>query len=261
MKYHFEVFRLLQTEPTVRIEREYTEGQILGEYLMTHPKVEKRQVFAWLTEITDQLVMFEKIIVSPFHMILKPNQSIAFLDIDAKINQSYLGKLKKFQNTSPFTRFPKDNPFYAYGQTIQFIFSNSDLYPKFTRKERRKIERLICECSYIRGKKQKHSLVMAFLISSVLCITLFWNLYFIGAHCSNVAENIQVNLDSLQSVEKQLLDVWNICENEELDRAEKEVLIEEIIKNTPMLVRGRRFASMQAICGFREEGGEIWFER
>lgn len=54
MKHYYEVIRVIQQDSNCHIIMDYVEGEILGEYILRYPYIEKKQLFAWFFQLLKQ---------------------------------------------------------------------------------------------------------------------------------------------------------------------------------------------------------------
>ena len=103
MNCNYEVIRLIQQNSSGHIIMDCVEGEILGEYLLRCPKVEKRVLFQWITQLLEQLKCIERIqgcidyrYLTPFYIVLKSDQSISLLNFKAKLNQKCVHRISMY---------------------------------------------------------------------------------------------------------------------------------------------------------------------
>lgn len=157
----YEVIRLIKQNVGCHMVMDYVEGQILAEYVRIHPDIEKEKLFLWIRQIVKQLEYIHEVkrvkeyrYVTPFCMVVKNDQTIAFLDLNAKSNESILDFLNKEMIRKSF--FPSKelyDDFYSLGKTIQFLLAQTCLTPALTRKEEAKFKKIVSKCLSGNSKK------------------------------------------------------------------------------------------------------------
>lgn len=163
MNCDYEVIRLIQQKSGGHIIMDCVEGEILGEYLLRCPKVEKKVLFHWIEQLLEELKCIEKIqgiidyrYLTPFYIVLKADQTISLLNFKAKLNQKYMHRISMYPIQCHF--YPQDGTYsdtYAFGKTLQFLLAKTEVTPHLTRKEICKLQSLISKClSPISIKKQ-----------------------------------------------------------------------------------------------------------
>lgn len=154
MNCDYEVIRLIQQNSSGHIIMDCVEGEILGEYLLRCPKVEKNLLFQWISQLLEQLKCIEKIqgnidyrYLTPFYIVLKSDQSISLLNFKAKLNQKYVHRISMYPILHQF--YPPNgvcSDTYAFGKTLQFILAKIEVTPRLTVIETHKLQTIISKC-------------------------------------------------------------------------------------------------------------------
>ena len=154
MNCDYEVIRLIQQKSGGHIIMDCVEGEILGEYLLRCPKVEKKVLFQWITQLLEQLKCIEKIqgtidyrYLTPFYIVLKSDQTISLLNFKAKLNQKCVHRISMYPVLRQF--YPPNgmcSDTYAFGKTLQFLLAKTEVAPQLTIKEMYKLQLLISKC-------------------------------------------------------------------------------------------------------------------
>lgn len=154
MNCNYEVIRLIQQNSGGHIIMDCVEGEILGEYLLRCPKVEKRVLFQWIAQLLEQLKCIERIqgcidyrYLTPFYIVLKSDQSISLLNFKAKLNQKCVHRVSMYPILRQF--YPQNGAYsdtYAFGKTLQFLLAKAEVYPSLTLKETYKLQTIISKC-------------------------------------------------------------------------------------------------------------------
>ena len=165
MKHHYEVIRVIQQDSNCHIIMDYVEGEILGEYILRYPYIEKKQLFAWFFQLLKQLQELEKVngisdyrFLTPFYIVLKEDQTIALLNLKAGANQKCVERMTTYSFINRF--YPPSggyNDIYSFGKTMQFLLAKTNLTPKLTWKEELGLQNIISKCLTEKSKKQYQS--------------------------------------------------------------------------------------------------------
>ena len=165
MKHHYEVIRVIQQDSHCHIIMDYVEGEILGEYILRYPYIEKKQLFAWFFQLLKQLEQLEKVngisdyrFLTPFYIVLKADQTIALLNLKAGANQKCIEGMTTYTFMNRF--YPPNgtyNDIYSFGKTMQFLLAKTNLTPKLTWREELGLQSIISKCLTDKSKKQYQS--------------------------------------------------------------------------------------------------------
>lgn len=165
LKHNYEVIRVIQQDSNCHIIMDYVEGEILGEYILRYPYVEKKQLFAWFFQLLKQLEGLEKVngissyrFLTPFYIVLKEDQTLALLNLKAKTNQKCVERMSAHSFMNQF--YPPNgayNDIYSFGKTIQFLLAKTNLTPKLTWSEELELQSIISKCLTEKSKKQYQS--------------------------------------------------------------------------------------------------------
>ena len=154
MNCDYEVIRLIQQNSSGHIIMDCVEGEILGEYLLRCPKVEKRVLFQWIAQLLEQLKCIERIqgsidyrYLTPFYIVLKSDQSISLLNFKAKLNQKCIHRISMYPILRQF--YPPNgtcSDTYSFGKTLQFLLAKTEITPELTIVETYKLQSIISKC-------------------------------------------------------------------------------------------------------------------
>lgn len=165
MSHSYEVIRLIRQDLGCHIIMDRVEGEILGEYILRYPYIEKSKLFAWIYQLIKQLESIEKVkgiseyrFLTPFYIVLKADQTIALLNLKAKANYKYMDRLSANSIVKWF--YPTNgtyNDIYSFGKTLQFLLAKSNLTPQLTKQEELKLQSIISKCLTDKSRRQYHS--------------------------------------------------------------------------------------------------------
>lgn len=158
----YEVIRLIKQNSSCHIITDCARGRTLPEYIEECGQMEKLQLFSYLQQMIKQLGYLQGVrgvrtycYSTPFCMIIKANDELALLDLNAKGNQYLVNQIGREDIRSCF--FKKGNLYdvmFPVGKTIQYILAKVNVVPKLTKREEYKLKKIISKCLSDRSKKQ-----------------------------------------------------------------------------------------------------------
>ena len=159
MQQSYEVIRFVGQNGKFHIVMDYVEGDLLSTYLQKEKSMSKKNFLQIVSNIAKELEGLEKSsateyipYLTPFHIVVKEDQSVAFLKQTEKNNE----KIEKIVDAF----MPVDgnmNYFYSYGRILQFILAKIKLRPRMSKIEEYRIRRLISKCVEVKSQKKFHS--------------------------------------------------------------------------------------------------------
>lgn len=249
MQQSYEVIRFVGQNGKFHIVMDYVEGDLLSTYLQKDKSMSKKNFLQLVSNIAKELEGLEKSsateyipYLTPFHIVVKEDQSVAFLKQTEKYNE----KIEKFVDAF----LPADgsmNYFYSYGRILQFILAKIKLRPRMSKLQEYRIRRIISKCMEVKSQKRFHSskeLVAClgnvkkrrktFVISGIIIVTAVLGISV--SQRMELQESIELDAyHQLQAfmegkMEKSGAEIENILaiyenENESLGLAEREWLI------------------------------------
>ena len=160
MQKNYEVVRLIKENMNCHIIADNVKGETLGGYVMQNPHAKKDELLGWMTQLARELERFSLAkglsgyqYLTPFCVVLKQDNTLALLNLKAKENQTRLDHLFASEEMKRF--LPENNVYndiYSFGKTIQFLLAKTELEPKLTRKEERRLQEIISTCLDIDSK-------------------------------------------------------------------------------------------------------------
>lgn len=161
MQHEYEVLRLIEEKGNCHVCMDYVMGELLAEYIARKKSIEKDVFLKWMLQLIKELGKVERAraleaycVISPFHLIMKMDGSIALVNAYAKVN------LKKMQNYSLekvfplFSRGDTQEALYAFGKTMQYILAHTQLVPILKRSEERTLRKIILSCLKTNQKRK-----------------------------------------------------------------------------------------------------------
>ena len=169
----YDVLRLIECGRICYVSSEYVNGRPLVWRLKYHPNLSKDQLFSWIMQLTKQLGMIHRCrknpcyrYVNPYSIIVSEEGELYFADMDAGANESLLRLMRKKCIREHF--LPPEEPYYqktsvaldAYGlgKTIQYLLASAEVDPPLTRREERRLKRMISKCLKRKSKKPIQSI-------------------------------------------------------------------------------------------------------
>lgn len=164
MQESYEVLRLIPQNAGCHIVMDYVQGKLFGYYLMNNPEISKEQLFTWFYQLIQEIECLEHArsdwpldLITPFSIVLKKDGTLAFLNLKAKTNQKIVSRIRKQHILELFAAGPGYSPYFSLGKTIQFVMAKTSVVPKLSRKEERRIQRVISKCLSDNIRKQYQS--------------------------------------------------------------------------------------------------------
>ncbi len=155
----FEVIRFVGQNGKYHIVMDSVEGELLVSYLHKQESMSKRFFLRFVTNLAKELEYLEKSnaaeyvpYLTPFHVVLKENNSVAFLKCSERYNKKIEKTLEQFLPIDG-----TENYYYSFGRMLQYILMKMRLRPHLTKGEERRIRRIIAKCMTLKQKKQFHS--------------------------------------------------------------------------------------------------------
>ncbi len=156
LQQNYEVMRFVQQNSKYHVVMDYVEGELLCNYLRRERRADKKFPLELAFLLAKELSYFEKSeakelypYLTPLHIVVKKDRSIALLKANEKYNQQVEDKVYPF-----LTPDGVDDYIYSYGRTIQFLLSNIECVPKLSWKEERKFKIIISKCLNYKSKKR-----------------------------------------------------------------------------------------------------------
>lgn len=156
MQLNYEVIRFVGQNGKYHIVMDCVEGELLSNYLQKHEAISKKFFLSLITNIAKELEGLEASnateyipYLTPFHIVIKDDQSVALM----KYNEKHNKRIEKILEC--FT--PDDgsvNYYYSYGRVLQYILMKMKLRPRLSKMEEFRIRRTITKCLVLEPKKQ-----------------------------------------------------------------------------------------------------------
>ena len=158
----YEVLKFIEHGARCRQSMDCVRGSLLICYLRDNPEVEKEILFEWFRQIGVSLDQFQRCrnggryrYLNPYSIVVGENKKVYLLDLEAPENEPVM---KKMQNRAVRNHFIRqtagavmgvagDADLYGYGKTMQFVLAYAVVTPKLTRREEKRMSRVISRCT------------------------------------------------------------------------------------------------------------------
>lgn len=165
----FDVLRLIEHNRSCYVSSEFVQGSSLIQWLKYHPNIPKEQLFSWMYEIMRQLQLFHRLrgrpcyqYVNPYSIIISGGEKLYLLDAGAQSSEMLIRKMQRKAVRDNFLP-PEENIYrkatigldiYGLGRTWQYMLSVTDPAPELTKRETRKLRKIISRCL---SRQSKHT--------------------------------------------------------------------------------------------------------
>lgn len=167
----YDVLRLIGRGGSCYVSSEYVKGRPMIRWLKYHPNFSKKQLFAWICEIAEQLEYIHRCrgnpcykYVNPYSIIVTEQREIYFLDMGARSNEKMMPVMERRSVRELF--LPPEEAYYqtesisldiyGLGKTIQYLLSVSLPEPSLTRMEELRLQKIISRCLGRHSKRAYH---------------------------------------------------------------------------------------------------------
>ncbi len=157
----YDVLRLIGRGRSCYVSSEYVRGRPMIRWLKYHPNFSKKQLFAWICEITEQLEYIHRCrgnpcykYVNPYSIIVTEQRELYFLDMGARSNEKMMPVMERRSVRELF--LPPEEAYYqtesisldiyGLGKTIQYLLSVSLPEPSLTKREELRFQKIISRC-------------------------------------------------------------------------------------------------------------------
>jgi hypothetical protein len=131
--------------------------------------MEKKQMIHWIFTMIRQLVQIHKCrgnpcyqYVNPYSIIVTDKGELCFLDIGADSNKEKIRLMYRRnirENFLPeeeniYHKVSEELDIYGFGKTLQYLLNFVEVEPKFTKKEEKKLKKMISRCIETSDRKR-----------------------------------------------------------------------------------------------------------
>lgn len=158
----YEVLKFIEHGTQCRQSMDSERGELLICRLRQNRRLEKEVLFDWFRQIGVSLDQFHRCrkgqryrYLNPYSIVAAENGRVYLLDLEAAENEPVI---KKMQNQTVKKHFVKpvygagsdfegDVDLFGYGRTMQFVLAYITVVPRLSRKEEKKLARIISRCT------------------------------------------------------------------------------------------------------------------
>lgn len=168
MKEMYEVLKFIEHGLRCRQSMDCVQGTILLNYLKENPRIDKTVLIDWFRELAVSVDQYHRShgrqnyrYLNPCSVIVSEDGRLFLLDTEAPDNEPVMKRMQKRAVRSHFVKpvyeigIGRNNEadLFAYGKTIQFILAYSEIHPALSRREERRLSRVIGRCTGDLGRK------------------------------------------------------------------------------------------------------------
>ena len=161
MQEDYDVLRLIGHNRICHVSSDNVRGCTLAEWIKHHPIISKTQLMNWSYDIICQLEQIHKCrgnpsyqYVNPYSVIISEEGKLCFLDASADSNKErirlmQISEIKKYFLPEEKIRnlnMQEELDIYGAGKTVQYLLAFTEIKPRLTRKEVRKLKKMIIRC-------------------------------------------------------------------------------------------------------------------
>ncbi len=162
MEEMYEVLKFIEHGAQCRQSMDCERGDLLIFYLRDNPQQKKEVLFDWFRQISISLDQFHRCrkgqryrYLNPYSIVVGEDGKVYLLDLEAPENETVI---KKMQNRAVRKHFVKragrtesgtegDVDLFGYGRTIQFVLAYTEAVPGLSRREEKRMVRVIERCT------------------------------------------------------------------------------------------------------------------
>lgn len=164
----YEVLKFIEHGPRCRQSMDCVRGTILLNYLKENPRTDKSALIGRFRELAVSVDQYHRShgrqnyrYLNPCSVIVSEDGHLFLLDTEAPDNEPAMKRMQKRAVRSHFVKpvyeigIGKNNDadLFAYGRTIQFVLAYSETHPPLSRREEKRLSRVIARCTGDSGKK------------------------------------------------------------------------------------------------------------
>ena len=157
----YDVLRLIEHNRICYVSSDNVKGAPLVYWIKYHPYLDKKQMIQWIYTIIQQLAQIHKCrgnpcyqYVNPYSLIVTEDEKLCFLDIGAESNKEKVRFMQRRnvrdyflpEEESFYYRASEELDIYGLGKTLQYLLAFIEVEPGFTKKEEKKLKKLIAKC-------------------------------------------------------------------------------------------------------------------
>ena len=272
MQQNYDVIRFVQQNGRYHVVMDSTEGELLAHYITHNATWKKNNFFSVICDLAKEIYYLEHSngieiypFLTPYNVIVERNGHVALLKFSESHTQKYAKGIQPFITQDESSHYVE-----SYGKIIQFILSQTELNPRLTWNETRKIKKVISKCQ--KKKIKVVDLRWLFLGGFIL-------LFFISQNkpieIETVSEDQYIALAMSEEENGRHRNALNICEEASelfpegvevklqyvrlllsdlgFSREEKQEKLEGFLALYPVLETEKRLEQLQMELGYESE--------
>lgn len=168
MENGYEILRFIEHGAHCRQSLDWMDGALLAYYLREHPRLDKKLIFGWFRQLGSALDQYQRCrkgqnyrYLNPYSILVTEEGQLFLLNLEAPENGFVMKKMQQKAVRNHFVkpmfarnaREMRSADLFGLGKTMQFILAYTQAEPPLTRREERKMERIIEKCAGERKKK------------------------------------------------------------------------------------------------------------
>ena len=158
----YEVLKFIEHGAQCRQSMDCEKGDLLIYYLRENRQMEKETLFEWFRQIGISADQFHRCrggrryrYLNPCSIVVAEDGRVYLLDLEAPENESVMKKMQQRAIRKHFVKTASgeenglagDPDLFGYGRTMQFVLAYTAVVPQLTRREEKKLERIIERCT------------------------------------------------------------------------------------------------------------------
>ena len=162
MEEMYEVLKFIEHGAQCRQSMDCEKGDLLIYYLRENRQMEKETLFEWFRQIGISADQFHRCrggrryrYLNPCSIVVAEDGRVYLLDLEAPENESVMKKMQQRAIRKHFVKTASgeenglagDPDLFGYGRTMQFVLAYTAVVPQLTRREEKKLERIIERCT------------------------------------------------------------------------------------------------------------------
>ncbi len=162
MEEMYEVLKFIEHGAQCRQSMDCEKGDLLVYYLRENRRLEKETLFEWFRQIGISTDQFHRCrggrryrYLNPYSIVVAEDGRVYLLDLEAPENETVLKKMQQRAVRKHFVKAASgeesglagDPDLFGYGRTMQFVLAYTAVVPPLTRREEKRLERVIERCT------------------------------------------------------------------------------------------------------------------
>ena len=168
MEEMYEVLKFIEHGTQCRQSMDSESGELLIYCLRDRRQLEKKVLFEWFRQIGVSLDQFHRCrrgqryrYLNPYSIVVAENGRVYLLDLEAPENERVMKQMQNRVVRKHFVKpvcgngsdFEGDVDLFGYGRTMQFVLAYVTVTPGLSRREEKKMSRIIRRCTEVSGNR------------------------------------------------------------------------------------------------------------